>query len=400
MMQVAMRIAATALLTCALAGPSVSAQEEEHLLAACKAGIAQLCSAEARGGGRIRACLEANKDKLAAECKVALQGAGQGQACNGTNEGACSLSSTGASACEPGATALWDGCYTPVSHPVLPGSAAGRTGIRRFRMVLWLSPSGADADVKTFVEGSPQPPGRSVLHLSNWNSDKFSALFAWQAFRLNWDFSRIEAVVVDEPLWRATGGTDLSNPCSTQAKDSRYAAIQTAFSQLVQASETVKAYSQNLKFWVNFSEPEMQWQMDETCPLHLNGAHIDVISLDKYFTDFSSVKPYYDWLLKNRAKPSQQIALIPGTVFRDGIDDPNVQASYLADFFEYANRMNQRCDAQSPQGGKGCLVWIVAGWPAATYTDASSGVIWRGELDPKSSAISNVWRAELAKPVR
>ena len=78
-MQAALRIAATALFISALIGAPAVAQEKGHRLAACKADIDKVCASEPRGQGRIRACLEANKDKLAPECKTALETAAQGK---------------------------------------------------------------------------------------------------------------------------------------------------------------------------------------------------------------------------------------------------------------------------------------------------------------------------------
>ena len=46
-------------------------------LAACKPDIDKFCASEPHGHGKIRACLEANKDKLAPECKTALEKAPQ-----------------------------------------------------------------------------------------------------------------------------------------------------------------------------------------------------------------------------------------------------------------------------------------------------------------------------------
>jgi hypothetical protein len=48
-----------------------------HRLAACKSDIDKLCASEPKGHGKVRACLEANKDKLAPECKAALEGGSQ-----------------------------------------------------------------------------------------------------------------------------------------------------------------------------------------------------------------------------------------------------------------------------------------------------------------------------------
>ena len=78
-MQAKVRIAATALFISALFGAPAFAQEKGHRLAACKADIEKLCASEPRGHGRIRACLEANKDKVAPECKTALETAAQGK---------------------------------------------------------------------------------------------------------------------------------------------------------------------------------------------------------------------------------------------------------------------------------------------------------------------------------
>ncbi len=77
-MQTAIRIAAVTLLTFVVLGSPAFAQEKGRRLAACKADVDKFCASEPRGQGKIRACLEANKDKLAPECKTALENAGQG----------------------------------------------------------------------------------------------------------------------------------------------------------------------------------------------------------------------------------------------------------------------------------------------------------------------------------
>jgi hypothetical protein len=51
---------------------------------ACKDDIPKLCAGKEHGQAEVRACLEANKDKVSAACKTALDttgpGKGQGQA--------------------------------------------------------------------------------------------------------------------------------------------------------------------------------------------------------------------------------------------------------------------------------------------------------------------------------
>ncbi len=51
----------------------VPAYAQGPRLAACKADVDKFCASEPRGQGRIRACLEANKDGLTPECKTALE---------------------------------------------------------------------------------------------------------------------------------------------------------------------------------------------------------------------------------------------------------------------------------------------------------------------------------------
>ena len=53
------------------------AQAGGHRLAACKDDIGKYCASDPRGHGKIRACLEANKEKLAPDCRTALEGASQ-----------------------------------------------------------------------------------------------------------------------------------------------------------------------------------------------------------------------------------------------------------------------------------------------------------------------------------
>jgi Cysteine rich repeat len=71
-MKPSLTIATAALLASAFLCSHAIAQDKGHRLAACKADIDKFCASEPRGQGKIRACLESNKDKLAPECKTAL----------------------------------------------------------------------------------------------------------------------------------------------------------------------------------------------------------------------------------------------------------------------------------------------------------------------------------------
>lgn len=46
---------------------------------ACKDDIPKLCAGKEHGQGDVRACLEANKDKVSAACKAALDSTGPGK---------------------------------------------------------------------------------------------------------------------------------------------------------------------------------------------------------------------------------------------------------------------------------------------------------------------------------
>lgn len=66
-------------------GVITGAHAQGPVAAACQDDIAKLCAGMTHGGGKVRACLEANKDKASAACQQALathgpgRGAGQGR---------------------------------------------------------------------------------------------------------------------------------------------------------------------------------------------------------------------------------------------------------------------------------------------------------------------------------
>ncbi len=55
------------------------------VVAACQNETEQLCEGKEHGSGAIRACLEANRAKLSAECKNALDSTGPGRRRNLNN---------------------------------------------------------------------------------------------------------------------------------------------------------------------------------------------------------------------------------------------------------------------------------------------------------------------------
>lgn len=63
---------------------SANAQQGQGPVAqACAADIGKFCEGIEHGGGKVRACLEANKDKVTAACQAALASHGPGRGMGG-----------------------------------------------------------------------------------------------------------------------------------------------------------------------------------------------------------------------------------------------------------------------------------------------------------------------------
>jgi hypothetical protein len=279
-----------------------------------------------------------------------------------------------------------------------------QTARRSFQMALWpdtspsVVPTLSDADVKTFWEiyGQPAAPARSIAFIQSWQKNTPLPAYDW---------SRILAVEIDEPYaTNLIGHFDLSqNPCHSP---DAMKVVNATMNTLAIEANMVRASSPQTRFWVNFSATEVEWMMDPGCSpaLALNQPNIDVISVDHYRTPFyrtalnPNVQAYYDWFIAHPATPQQQLALVPGTFFVPGTDDPATQASYLQGYFDYANSMNSNCNLSLGTRGStfnfdGCRVWIVMGWLAGNYD------VYVGLLDPRSAVIANTWRKE-ARPTR
>ena len=301
-----------------------------------------------------------------------------------------------------------------VALAVVPRVAHAQAGpTRNFQMVVWDVPDsnvgiGLDADLGFFTEGGTQPSGNSIFKIypDSWYLSGDQITTTWTGYFAQYDFSRIEAVLVDEPYWNVTGHTNTSNPCSLIAPDStRVTEIQNAHSDLANLASLLRSHAPSTRLWVNFSVPEVQWMTDRgICPM-LNDSFIDVVSVDDYGVDFAgSVQAYYDQLVANKAYSGQQLALVPGTftLTNNSTYDGTSVADRLQGYFDYANSLNQACNLPPSASGftgnsDGCPVWIVGGWLFDTFTD-TGGVTYFGEGDPNSQAVAQAWRAEMALP--
>jgi hypothetical protein len=282
----------------------------------------------------------------------------------------------------------------------LVSELAAQSGTRSFPMTLWVG-GNHDSDIPVIWEGDPQPAGRSIVILADWAVDGPLAA-------MGYDWSRIAAVEIDEPY----NSVGYNTPYTCNWDGSTWDQVNQIYQALAAKAAELKSLSASTRFWVNFTDRQVLWMIgtgaesdgDGSCPVGLNGPYIDIISIDLYYMPFvPGVKFYYDWFSANPAKPDQQLALIPGTFFRIGVDKQATQASYLQGYFDYANTMNQNCDlALGTRGGTGyfdgCRVWMVMGWLAGNHTEGNTD--YRGEEDPTSASITGIWRAEQLVPLR
>jgi hypothetical protein len=273
------------------------------------------------------------------------------------------------------------------------GKAQALSATRSFQMSLWEcctgpAPTPADADIRSVPNA-----GRYILLGLDWTTPLSADI----------DWSRVVAVEVDEPYTAVDGsiiGFIGSVPfglgytrCFVPPQASAIDAL------LSQRAAELKARNPRARFWVNLTSQEAGFvEGNSSCygPL-FNKPYIDVISADWYDMDFSNIKPFYDYLAANPAKPDQQLALIPGV-----FSAPHNQLSYLQGYFDYANSMNQTCNL--PRGGRGftgiydgCPVWIVMGWLSGDW-QGSNTALYKGMFDPASQPIAAAWEAEVALP--
>jgi hypothetical protein len=271
-----------------------------------------------------------------------------------------------------------------------------------------------------------------------------------------YDFNRIEALGVDEPYW---GSLPLQlqnfapiNDCSATSPDPRVPIIRRTREKLIYLAQALNAISPQTRFWINFSQPEMDWMRSGACngANNLNSPAFDVVSLDIYGQHFSPnpgatigpVKQYYDYLLgsgTSNAAPAlfahQQVALIPCTTDDTSCYDRSLlpagtdpagnawttdsylgwsfqfdktgynsfianqaqfMASVLTEFFAYAQQENQSCSLSlNPRLGvarDGRTGWAdgCPVWMVAGWTSFT----WSYYRTPIMSAIESAWHTE------
>jgi hypothetical protein len=250
-----------------------------------------------------------------------------------------------------------------------------------------------------FQAGQKQPPGRSILIRNAWDNVISTDEYYWP---------RIVAVLIDEPY---KGFESLSTSCWTE-DDVEH--VNARADTLADRAAELKAISPRTRFWVNLAKPQLDWARSGQCPsnaaltpVNVNKPYIDVISVDIYTRPFGTyVQPYYDWLKTHRAKPEQQMALVPATHHHpnDSVALRLNIAFDLDSYFSYANDANQSCDL--PLGSvwrtgifDGCRVWMVMGWLAGIQEGDDDGT-FIGLRASGSELIANEWKTELAQPLR
>jgi len=276
---------------------------------------------------------------------------------------------------------------------------------RSFQMTLMESSDHSYVDLDWIAppDEAPAAPRRMILQIGHFldfegegagTVDFYMSKLTQQSY--NWQ--QVAAVMIDEPYWNATGRVITAVPCPASPgtqPDTRYADIVERMARMASLATAVKRISSNTRFWVNFSRPEMDW-MDPmkslACTHDLMKSYIDVISVDIYEADFNSmVKPYYDWILANRTRTQQQLALVPGvfTIATSPHWSATQVAGALAAYFSYANSTNAA--AGKP------VVWLIAGWPATNRVDPVGNISFRGMFDAANTVIRDRWRLESIK---
>lgn len=251
----------------------------------------------------------------------------------------------------------------------------------------------------------PQPPGLSILAIEHIYHDPQYASDAtpgtlpngtqsWQKIHdslagLGYDWSRIVAVNIDEPYVshtpaRPNGETNTDRPCFSSPDDRRTEIVATSnyienAALAVQALASEKkppgtAIPLDIKFWVNFHPSEVDWmRAGGACDKRLIAEYVDVISFDQYRESFeSTLRARYEWIkgwaTTGSHERTHQLALVPGLFSIDGKLTAVQTATYLTEYFEYADEVNSDCLTHrvAPKRGRDlgqCLVWLVAGWP-------------------------------------
>jgi hypothetical protein len=305
---------------------------------------------------------------------------------------------------------------------------------RRFQMVLVNSddPAFSDLGWLDYNQAQPPPPRRSVFFIppsalshpesapgagdQGWVEKYEDATDAELPARdaivrdavtalleqMERDWSRIDAVVIDEPYLAAAMGA-LFNPC---ADDVLFRRVQMMQRVLINAAAVVRGleHAEKTRFWVNFSGPEIDWMNSGIChPVRFNDWYMDVVSIDIYGQDFAQIQPLYNDLFADRPTAYQQLALIPGTY---SASTTGFAASEVADrlqgFFNYANTMNLSCSlligrVGVTQSADGCPIWVVAGFwgGSAIMSGDDRAPIF---VHPHSEPIKDRWEEEFDEP--
>jgi hypothetical protein len=255
---------------------------------------------------------------------------------------------------------------------------------RSFRMALWGGNDERYTDIEWFYPPNQlpaslpaaQPARRTILDIGSiYQKSDFQSFIT----QLGYDWSRIAAVVIDEPYY-----DELSSISCVP-----FGAVQAKEHVIASAASVLESLAPNTRFWINFSVPELQ-KMKPPCSLPLNRPYIDVISIDKYDTPFSGLQSHYQWMLDNKPQPDQQLALVPGTFYLDpqhsGHHDYRTAATaaaWLEGYFAYADNVNAG-NRNRP------VVWLIVGFHSEAVP-MSDGVVYRGLTAPGSAPIAEAW---------
>lgn len=249
-------------------------------------------------------------------------------------------------------------------------------------------------DVPTFYHDRQSVPSSGPIIVEVSLQNDLSAL--------NVDWSRVIAVLVDEPYTAALDAEfhDINTqPCN--AGSARALNVQGTTNNLVGKATWLRANAPHARFWVNFTWREPYWEQTYQCTF--NNEKFDVVSLDIYDRNFEpEIRGYYDYFTTHRAAPSQQVALIP-SVYSTNAQPEWVATTRLPEFTAYAQSKNQTCNLPlGPSGSTGyydgCPVWIVAGWLGGALPYVEGGTTFYPIEHANSAPIRWTWESIVARP--
>lgn len=291
---------------------------------------------------------------------------------------------------------------TAIGLSLLGANVSAQSVTRPYQMSIlaaWRGVTSASVDVPIFTRNvfgnnQSQPAGQSIAWLPP-DAD---------LDRHNIDWSRIVAVYVDEPYREILKSVRCNGSEPGETPEFSYPVEERMLTLKAMATE-LRARAPKARFWVNFTDTEIDLMLNPNAGCPLNQPYIDVISMDIYYEAFvPALSNRYNTLYQRRATSHQQLALVPGTFTAGYHNQSGAQgAARLSGYFAYAASLNQRCNLPlGPQGATGfydgCPIWMIAGWTGGAEPYDEDGRTYYMIDHPNSQLVFDTWQTQVAIP--